>query len=56
MYFDNRLPWEYWVEPTIMLMIAIIVSIWTTRMAIKYENIKRHMTKRINVKITGRGV
>lgn len=52
MYYVDKLTWAYWIEPIVMLILAIIMSIWATRMAIKYERIKRRMTKRIKVQIT----
>ena len=56
--FDSRSLLEYLVDKTAIFLVPIIVSVWATRMEIKYENIKRHMTKRIKVKVTskmGRG-
>ena len=50
-YSGSRFLLEDWAEPTVYLLMVIIASIWATKRAIKYENIKKHMTKRINVKI-----
>lgn len=52
--FDSRSLLEYLVDKTAIFLVPIIVSVWATRMEIKYENIKRHVTKRINVKIIGK--
>ena len=54
MYSGSRFLLEDWAEPTVYLLMSVIASIWVTKRAIKYENIKKHMTKRINVKIIGK--
>ena len=54
MYFDSRFSLEKWIELSVALLMGIIGSVWCTKLAIKYENIKRHMTKRIKVKVTGK--
>lgn len=50
----DKITWEYWGMMIACAIFGIINCAWLIRLASKYKIIKRHVTKRIDVVITGR--